>query len=577
MTQTPFRRRGFPAAFLLLLAAAAASFGKAGRFFRPAEGFTLARDLPEDFTATVRSIQLGINDVFEGSTVHSEAEAAMFDIGNRLHIETRPGAVRRRLLFREGDTVTANLLVEAEKALRSEEFLADAFIEVRKWEDGTAHVIVTTWDQWTTTLAFTPQVSGGNFYYQAGVVESNVLGSGQRLGFFITDARERDMRLIDYKNKALTPWRLRLGSYYAWLSDGYSAQFSLSKPLESRASRHAFNLSLSAEQISEYVYFDANRLDTLPAADAERLAGKPHFLAKFDKVASHAASASYTRSFGGRTKVDLSPVLNWNERYNHGDTATSPLLPADPTARFPEERYDVIASLSASLYRYDSKTVHNYRNLKWSENLDVGWRLSAKVGRNQAWLGARNRDFYLSHGAAYNNSWWNALFLASSASVKYFISPRGDFDNGSADISGDLQWKPVPAVSTTLSAVYGGLFAAEGTQQLLLGEDSGLNGYPNAYYAGQARVLVEAEQRYFPGFEFGTLVPAVALFGNAGNTFPHADQVDLADLHYAVGIGLRLALTKTVQKLVWHINLSQPVGEEYLEGPRFSFRVKLGL
>ena len=295
----PSRRR-FSRAALLLVLAAAACFGQAGRFFKPTEGFTLARDLPEDFTATVRSIQLGINDVFEGSTVHSEAEAALFEIGNNLHIESRPGAIRRRLLFREGDTVTANLLVETEKALRAEEFLADAYIEVKKWEDGSAHLLVTTWDQWTTTLAFTPQVSGGNFYYQAGVVESNVLGSGQRLGFFISEARERDMRLIDYKNKALTPWRLRLGSHYAWLSDGYSAEFSLSKPLESRTSRHAFNLSLSAEQISEYVYFDANRLDTMPAAEVDRLAGEPHFLAKFDKVATHEATASYTRSFGSR-------------------------------------------------------------------------------------------------------------------------------------------------------------------------------------------------------------------------------------------------------------------------------------
>ena len=117
---------------------------QADRFFKGTEGFIRAKDLPDDFTAVIRSIQLNIKDVMEGSAVHSEAEASTFNIVNKLHIESRPGTIRRRLLFHEGDTVTANLLVETEKGLRSEQFLADAIIEVKKWEDGTAHVIITT-------------------------------------------------------------------------------------------------------------------------------------------------------------------------------------------------------------------------------------------------------------------------------------------------------------------------------------------------------------------------------------------------------------------------------------------------
>src|SRR6187402_2141461 len=66
------------------------------RFFQPAEGFTRAKDLSEDFTGTVRSIQTDIKDAFEGSTVHSDAEAWLFDMGNKLHIESRLGTIRRR-------------------------------------------------------------------------------------------------------------------------------------------------------------------------------------------------------------------------------------------------------------------------------------------------------------------------------------------------------------------------------------------------------------------------------------------------------------------------------------------------
>ena len=84
--------------FAALLAAARPASAQADRFFRPTEGFTLAKDLPEDFTAVARSIQLDIKDVFDGSTAHSDAEEMMFGIGNRLHIETRAGTLRRRLL-----------------------------------------------------------------------------------------------------------------------------------------------------------------------------------------------------------------------------------------------------------------------------------------------------------------------------------------------------------------------------------------------------------------------------------------------------------------------------------------------
>lgn len=570
-------------ASLLLIPSASA---QADRFFQPTEGFFLAKDLPEDFAAPVRSIQLETKDAFEGSTVHSEAEASMFEIGNKLHIESRKGTIRRRLLFKEGDTVTKNLLVETEKALRSEEFLADAYIEVRRWEDGTAHLIVTTYDQWTTNLGFTPQFLGGEFFYQAGVVESNLLGTGQRLGFFFGHERVRNTGMVDYNNNALSRWRLRFGSRLALLSDGYSTLVSLSKPLESRSDRYAFTLSWSAAEISEYVYLDANRLDLLPESMADRLAGKPNLLFQFEKVASHEVGAIATRSFGRRTKFNVSPTLDWKERYNHGmrfnmDTAVNALQPPSPTARHPEERFDFLGGLALSVYQYDYKTVRNFRNLKWSETLETGWRLTTKVARNQEWLGAHNDDFYLSHSSVFNGAWWDAVFLNSSASLRYFVSPDGGFDNGYAGMAGEVQWKPHPLTSSLLAVTYAGYFAAEESQQMLLGEDNGLNGYPNAYYAGQALLLVEAEQRYFPGIEFGTLVPALALFGNAGNTFPGLGEIDSENLHYALGVGIRLGFSKTVQKLVYHLNLSQPVDEDRLEGPLlgfvFGFRVKQSL
>jgi hypothetical protein len=566
---------------LLLLCGMASTHAQNDRFFSPAEGFIQAKDLPDDFTATVRSIQLIINDVFDGSTIHSEADAEVFRIGNKLHYESRPSTIRKRLLFKEGDTISKGVLLETENSLRSEEFLADAIIEVKRWDDGSAHLIVTTWDQWTTTTAFTPSFLGGNFYYLAGLVESNVLGTGQRIGLFYSHERERDMTLMEYANKSLTRHRLHLSAQAALYSDGYSAQFALAKTLESRTDRWAFAASGSTAEITEFVYFDANQLDKLPDSLAGKMEGRPNVIAQFDVVPTHRASGSITRSFGSKTKLNLSASADWVETYNHGEILQARLVnayvPPHPSALRPDERYDLLGGLTLALYQYNHKTVRNYRNLKWNETLQTGWRLSTEAAQNMEWLGADNHDFYFDHEAVFNNAWWDALFLVAKGTLHYFVSPDGDFENGRSELAGEFQWKPHRLTSTSLAATYGNRFANPRSLQLILGEDTGLNGYPNAYYAGQALILLEAEQRYFPGFEFGTLVPAFALYGKAGNTFPAYDEVDLGKLHYSVGIGLRLGFSKTVQKLVYHINLSQPIDEPRLKGPVFSLIVRQSL
>jgi hypothetical protein len=550
------------------------------RFFQPSEGFTRAKDLPDSFSAQVRSIQLSIKDAFEGSAAHSDAEQWVFDVGNKLHIESRPGTIRRRLLFKEGDTVTKGLLLETEKSLRQEEFLADAIIEVMPWQDGTAHIKVTTFDQWTTVPGFSIQRLGREWIYWVGPVESNLLGTGQRLGFFIGHDQIRDTRWLDYANNALFPERLRFATHAAWLSDGYSTLFSLSKPLESRSSRWSFSSSFSADKTAEFVYFDANRLSALPDSLAHALAGDYHVQSEFRHVVTQAAGLSVTRSFGYATKFNVSPTFDWEDRYNAGEVTTSQTLglylPPPPSALAPNERHDYLPGLSLSVYQYDYKTVRNFNNLKWSETLETGWRLSTKVAKDQSWLGARNDDWYLSHAAVFNNAWWDAFFMNTSASLHYFVGPSG-FDDGYASAFGEMQWKPVALTSSFLAVTWNHFFAAEKSQQLLLGEDSGLNGYPSFYYAGQARILIEAEQRLFPTFEIGTVVPAMAVFANAGNTFPRYADFDWDKLHYSLGFGLRLGASKSTQKVVNHVNLSWPIGEKELSGPVFSIRAKKSL
>lgn len=575
--------------WMLILLWTGARAGK-DRFFAPAPGFTLAKDLPEGFRARVRSIRIDAKDVFAGAPAYTRGERWLFGLGNKLHIETRAGTVRRRLLFSEGGEVTPGLLLETEKALRSEEFLGDAILEAGPVEDGACDIRVTTYDQWTTLPGGSVSVQGlkaqdvfqgewgrladGEWLWWMGAFESNLLGTGTKVGGAWRHDLERDTREAVFNNTSLTPLRLQLGAYGAWLSDGHSLLFKIAKPLKSRQDRYAYGFSLSDTVIAEKLYFDANRLPQLPDSLAAARAGKSVELRRFDGVSNRNVNLSATRSFGDRLKVNLGPTFDYQDRRQEGgigaeDTAVLAVLPLPASAARAAGRQDALLGVALSVYQYGNRTARNYHNLKWGESLETGWRLSSRAAWNQGWLGAAdgNQDFRLTHEAAFTGAWRDSWYLGASLSGRYFLSPGSRLADGQADAMGEGQWKPHPITSTVFSASWSHLFAAPRSWQLTLGEINGLSGYPSFYYSGQARFLATAEQRLFPEAEFLTLVPALAALVAAGNTFPAYRDFDPGNLHYSLGLGLRLGRSKSSQKAVQHINVVWPVGEDEFRGP----------
>lgn len=547
----------------------------------PTPGYTRVAQLPDTLHGRVSEIRFRILDAFEGSTAHSDLERSLYDLGNRLHINTRETTVRRRLNFRTDDTVSVDRLRQAETLLRHEEFLADAILEVRVLPDSTLSVVVTTYDQWTTVPGVSLGRQGGEWVWWLGPVESNLFGTGQRVGFFIGQDLERQSRWFEYGNGAFSPWRIRLNGHYGWLSDGMSYEFTATKPLRSRREQWGFSLSASGTEFSETLYLSGNDLDRLGRdgdlpPGGEDLYGHTTTLGQWDRVATHQAYAGVTRSFGYSLKTSVTPFYQRTERFDRrGAFRTDTALwnrVGNPALANLNERRDEVLGATFSIYRYAYKTVHNFRNLKWSESIETGWRLSASAGRNQPWLGADNDDWYLSWTGVYNNVWDESVFLNSSATLRHFLSPDAEFDNGSFAALAESQWKPAPPLATVLTFQYDHLFATPGGTRLYLGENLGLLGYPNFYYNGQARLLVTAEQRLFPPIEVGTFAPALALFFNAGNAWNSRNDVDVGDMHYSAGIGLRLGATRSVQKVVNHINLAWPLGEPNLSGPVFGVR-----
>src|SRR5690606_36306079 len=109
---------------------------------------------------------------------------------------------------------------------------------------------------------------------------------------------------------------------------------------------------------------------------------------------------------------------------------------------------------------------------------------SMSAVRNQPWLGAADANAWFSYTGVYNDAWRDAQFLNSSVSLRHFTTASGASENGSGSAYAEVQWKPLPALATVGVAQYDRLFAQAGDRKLYLGEESGMLGYPNFYYAG---------------------------------------------------------------------------------------------
>jgi hemolysin activation/secretion protein len=98
-------------------------------------------------------------------------------------------------------------------------------------------------------------------------------------------------------------------------------------------------------------------------------------------------------------------------------------------------------------------------------------------------------------------------------------------------------------------------------QQLLLGGDNGLRGYPLRYQAGTANALFTVEERFYSSWQPLKLFNVgAAVFFDAGRSWGHDDYAAAPEGWLKdVGIGLRLGSARSGLGNVLHIDLAMPL------------------
>lgn len=551
----------------------------------------------------IDSIEFEIRNAFDDAKTHTQADRFAYTLLNSLHFKTRESVIRKLLLFQEGDSVSMKELIESERLLRSQKIFADANIETRTGAKGEHILHVVTSDNWTTTIPVSLAKPGDEWVWSVGILENNVLGFGQSIGVYYGHEEERDSWMLQYGNPHFLFANNRLMASWSNTTDGYAGDFSLAKPFLSR-SRNEWSYSIQAmtQKLDRSKYWSSEelppaiiRMDSTEAA--ERFANgnradlhipefepgtEPFALATWREVRDDSVSIHIGRSFGNKRKVLLRATYDfrrtaWPDRprerslrvfatedyFWHLDTSVATM------DDFMPQEADSRPGVQIGISRIRYAKLRNFHRIKWTEDVDKGWSLSGALSRNFEALGARdNRWFWTGSSAvAFGTTGWQHLLLKSYAE-SYLAESDYTMEELYGRFNVEYMVKPSNRFSTVLNAQLDGWRNAPLGRQLYLGGFEGLNGLPSYLLAGQARYFAGFEQRWFPDFELGTVVPVFTAFVNAGQTYANFEALEPKDMQVVAGIGTRLGMSKSVDGVVNHINISWP-----LRGPLSGSRV----
>jgi hypothetical protein len=462
----------------------------------------------------------------------------LFRAANRLHIKTREGVVRQQLLFRSGDPYSPRLLEESERILRSARYLYDASVRPVAWHDGRVDVAVTTRDVWTLNPGVSYGRRGGANTYGFELEELNILGTGTSLSLSQKSGVDRDSTLLEYKDPHLGDTWASLRARYSDNSDGSLRNLAVQRPFYALDSRWAAGAEV----------LDDQRVDSL--YDRGKVV---------DKFRTHERSAE---AFWG-----WSAGLNdgWTRRWRVGATFDERSFEAAPdwtgNTVIPEDRKLAYPWLSFELIQDEYGKFRNRDQIGRTEDFYLGTRFKATVGWSDRTFGADRSalvfDTSLGHGIQHTED--TTLLLTSKLSGRL---ESGELRNAVLDAAMRYYVKQSSRrlFFTTLEASTGRNLDLD-EQQMLLGGDNGLRGYPLRYQGGTSRALLTVEQRYFTDwYPFRLFRVGAAAFFDIGRTWGDTPvSTPSLGLLKDVGVGLRIGNSRSGLGNIIHIDLAIPL------------------
>ncbi len=470
-----------------------------------------------------------------------EQDNVLYRTLNALNIPTWESALRAQLVFEEGDVYQPGLIAESERVIRQSEYLTAAWVGVTHVCGNEVEVSVLVRDTWTLLPTVGASRSGGESTTNTGLSDPNFLGSGKSVGVSYTRDPDRTETSVYFDDPNVLGSHWQSGFSYDRRSDGRGRSVYLERPFYSEQADWRFGLSGVDDVREESRFVGAEDI-----ADYRR--------------SREFASVDVGWRLAERNDRQLRLLAGY--RYDALEFERLPdepgldVLPTDRTLSYPWIGFD---------YRENRfREMTNLTQLQRVEDVRDGFVWRTELGYSSPGLGATEDR------AVLNMEFQDALLATESNYASYGVSQSGTWrfdENRVENLVGTLSVEYFHGGSVRWNSWYTNLsFTAAHNltvdQQLLIGGDNGLRGYPSEYQQGNRRALWTLERRYFPDWHpfklfrlGGVLFTDVgrAWFNDGRNNGP--DEGVLKD----VGFGLRLASSRIEVQRMLHLDFAFPL------------------
>ena len=514
-------------------------------------------DVPSDEAleaqgAIIGKIELDVRQIFDE---HDPREnSGLYHLADQLHIRTRQSTIRAQLLFHSGDKYQGRILAETERNLRALSYLYDARVVPVKYADGKVTVRVITKDVWTLSPGVSFSRTGGTNSSGVNFSDSNLLGFGKTVAISHSSNVDRTTNGISYDDANVWGSRWTLDAAYVNASDGAQRTFALAQPF--------YSLETPWEVTVKAITFDrtVSRYNLGDIVDQFR------------------RDENYYEISGG---LSSGLIDGWTHRVYAGmryDQNMFAQVPgtSTPAGILPPNRTLSYPFIAAELLQDDFRKTGDQNQIGRTEDLYFGTHLYAEIGFSGTSFGANQNDllFTTSASKGYQLTDLTQLFLAGTVSTRL---EGGSVRNLFVDSTATYYWRYLPDQLLFVFLNGTTTHALDPDQQLLIGGDTGLRGYPLRYESGTSRGLLTIEDRFYTDwYPFRLARFGAAIFGDVGRTWGtgvigNSDPGTLED----VGFGMRFGNTRSGLGNVLHIDLAFPLkGDHNISKVQFLVQTK---
>jgi len=494
----------------------------------------------------IGTITFRIGDIFD--TTKPGENKALYRLANRLHIDTREQALRAQLLFGEGDLYSQRVVDETERALRRLRYIREPRIRVIGRHDGLVDLEVAATDVWTLSPGFSFGRKGGANHSGVEFDDFNVFGTGKRLSLGVHSDVDRTSKSFLYidPNVFGSRWTTEVG--YSNNNDGDSMMLDVERPFFSFDTHWTAGVSLSSDDGLQHRYSLGKRFD---AYRREMREADLHF--------------GTSRGWEGGWVRRFTAGLRFDEKQFSEAPGAAPigLLPTDRTFAYPYAGLEFIQD--------DFTTDTNVDQIERTEDFAFGRRFDVELGYADSAFGGDTSAALLRAGAS--RGWrlhpHHSLFIGTGFSGRY---EGGTTRNTLWSATARYYWRT--SDKTLFHAAITGDFghALDLDDELMLGGDNGLRGYPLRYQTGTSRALLTLEERFYTNwYPFRLFHVGGAVFADIGRSFG-SSAVDVPNLGTLrdVGFGLRFSNSRSALANVLHIDVAFPLdGDSSISNVQF--------